>query len=138
MHKVLIAVDGSEHARKAVSFVAELAGSARLEAILLNVQPEPEIRSVALAREAVVTAERNDVRTATAAAEAALEVAGVPVTVCVEHGDPAHAIARLAKETDCDHIVMGTRGLGSLAGLVMGSVATKVLQLAHVPVTLVK
>jgi len=138
MHKILIAVDGSEHARKAVSFVADLAMGARLEAILLNVQPEPEIRSVALAREAVVTAERNEVRAATAAAETALKAAGVPVTVCVEHGDPAAAIVRLAAETDCDHIVMGTRGLGSLAGLVMGSVATKVLHLAHVPVTLVK
>ena len=33
---------------------------------------------------------------------------------------------------------MGTRGMGAVAGLVMGSVAQKVVHLAAVPVTLVK
>ncbi|HET9042709.1 MAG TPA: universal stress protein, partial [Burkholderiales bacterium] len=38
----------------------------------------------------------------------------------------------------CEGIVMGTRGLGSVATLVLGSVAHKVLHLTHVPITLVK
>jgi nucleotide-binding universal stress UspA family protein len=37
-----------------------------------------------------------------------------------------------------NHIVISTRGLGAVAGLVLGSVAMKVLQLAEIPVTLVK
>jgi nucleotide-binding universal stress UspA family protein len=37
-----------------------------------------------------------------------------------------------------ESIVMGTRGLGAMAGLVLGSVAMKVVQLARIPVTLVK
>ncbi|XOT98343.1 universal stress protein, partial [Alcaligenes pakistanensis] len=36
------------------------------------------------------------------------------------------------------HIVMGTRGLSALPGLVLGSVTTKVLSLVNVPVTLIK
>jgi nucleotide-binding universal stress UspA family protein len=52
--------------------------------------------------------------------------------------DPAQEIARLAAELDCDLIVMGTHGRGRIAGLVMGSVAMKVVHLSTVPVTLVK
>lgn len=138
MHKVLIAVDGSSHAAKAVAFVAGLARTAKLEAVLLNVQPEAEIRSIALNRDAVETAERDKTNTALIPARQVLEAAGVAVALRVEHGDPADAVVKVAAETACDHVVMGTRGLGSLAGLVMGSVATKVLHLTHLPVTLVK
>ncbi|MCJ9712965.1 universal stress protein, partial [Bordetella hinzii] len=41
-------------------------------------------------------------------------------------------------EKQCDRIVMGTRGLGAVGGLVLGSVAQKVIHLSPVPVTLVK
>ena len=53
-------------------------------------------------------------------------------------GEPAHVIAHYANEKAIDQIVMGTRGLGSVAGLVMGSVTTKVLSLTDVPVLLIK
>jgi nucleotide-binding universal stress UspA family protein len=48
------------------------------------------------------------------------------------------AIAALAWELGCDLIVMGTHGMGSIAGLALGSVASKVIHLAGVPVTVVK
>ena len=43
-----------------------------------------------------------------------------------------------ANRTGCDMICMGTRGMTAMSGLVMGSVATRVLHLARVPVLLVK
>jgi len=54
---------------------------------------------------------------------------------------PAHVaegIANFAREFDFDHIVMGSRGLGTIAGLLLGSKATKVIYLVDLPVTLVK
>jgi len=42
------------------------------------------------------------------------------------------------RDTECDAIIMGTRGMGSLANLVIGSVTTKVIHLVEVPVTLIK
>jgi nucleotide-binding universal stress UspA family protein len=55
-----------------------------------------------------------------------------------ERGEPAATIDQIGREESIDHIVMGTRGLGSIRGLLVGSVATRVLHLVEVPVTLVK
>jgi nucleotide-binding universal stress UspA family protein len=72
-----------------------------------------------------------------------LDAAGIEYTSHVEIGDVAQTIARYVRERHCDQVIMGTRGLGSggvgaLSGLLMGSIATKVLHLVDVPVTLVK
>ena len=59
----------------------------------------------------------------------------VCATACEE---PATAIVGFARKSKGDEIIMGTRGLGRLGGLLLGSTATRVVQLADVPVTLVK
>ena len=66
------------------------------------------------------------------------EAAGIVFKTLVRTGQPAEAIALVAREEDIKHIVMGTRGLGSIQGLLLGSVATKVIHLAEVPITLIK
>jgi nucleotide-binding universal stress UspA family protein len=53
-------------------------------------------------------------------------------------GDPASVIAEYVANKHCDAVIMGTRGLGPIGGLMMGSVASKVIHLVKVPVTLVK
>jgi nucleotide-binding universal stress UspA family protein len=135
-----VAVDGSEHALRAVGHVVKLhqeLGGVHVQ--LVNVEPEPiEWQTHGLEREAVedhlrVLAERK-----LQAARALLEKAGVPHETRVILGEPAPAIAKAAKDLGCGDIVMGTRGLGSVAGLVMGSVAMKVVHLTDLPVTLVK
>jgi nucleotide-binding universal stress UspA family protein len=55
-----------------------------------------------------------------------------------ERGPVAATIDRVAREEDVAHIIMGTRGLGGVRGLLLGSVTTQLLHLADVPVTLVK
>jgi nucleotide-binding universal stress UspA family protein len=62
----------------------------------------------------------------------------VPVKNVMVVGLAAAVILDQATRAGADEIVMGTRGLGQLGGLLMGSVAMKVVQLAKVPVTLVK
>lgn len=73
-----------------------------------------------------------------AAACQMLSAAGLPYELHVVSGDAAEAIAHCAREHQCELIVMGTRGMGAIAGLALGSVATKAIHLADVPVTLVK
>lgn len=69
----------------------------------------------------------------------ACEAAGTLFTVRVKRGPPAAVIHQIAGEEKANHIIMGTRGLGGIRGLLLGSVSTQVLHLVgNVPVTLVK
>lgn len=72
------------------------------------------------------------------AAQQKLDAAGRFHTTHIHVGQPAEVIGKMATELHCDLIVMGTHGRGPVAGLVMGSVATRVLHLAACPVLLVK
>ncbi|MDP1535845.1 MAG: universal stress protein, partial [Burkholderiales bacterium] len=64
--------------------------------------------------------------------------ARVPHETHVVRGPVAETIVRHARSLRCGEIVMGTRGMGDVARLVLGSVATRVVRLSRVPVTLVK
>jgi nucleotide-binding universal stress UspA family protein len=138
--KALIPVDGSPASLRAVDFAIEMAtqnpGSSL---VLLNVQ---NISAMALAG-AVIASDwqetaSQDSGEALNEAIGKLEAAGAVFKTLVRSGPPAETIAQVAREEDIQHIVMGTRGLGSVQGLLLGSVATKVIHLAEVPITLIK
>jgi nucleotide-binding universal stress UspA family protein len=59
------------------------------------------------------------------------------VRAFVKAGQPARTIVRFATDHDCDLIVLGARGMGSVEGYLLGSVSHKVTGLAHVPVLVV-
>lgn len=71
-------------------------------------------------------------------AEHVLRASGVAFASSTAEGDAAEQIVECAKKVGASEIVMGSRGLGRIAGLVMGSVTTKVVHLTKIPVTLVK
>jgi nucleotide-binding universal stress UspA family protein len=62
----------------------------------------------------------------------------VQVERLLEEGDPAAQILRVAQETNCDLIVMGSHGRTGLDRLLMGSVAEQVVRRASCPVLTVK
>lgn len=139
MTRILLAVDGSKAAERAARHVVALKTSGlRLEVLLLNVQPVwAPARSRDEKRERAhlhLEASEQDMR----AAKALLARAGIPFKDALRIGAAAENILKVAHEKHCDQIVMGTRGLGALSGLLLGSVATKVVQLSKVPVTLVR
>jgi nucleotide-binding universal stress UspA family protein len=138
--KVLLAVDGSDGALRAAKFVARLFAGREAHVDVVNVQapvPYGEILAAEV-RERLEQWKEEQGHLAAAGAMQALESARVPCRLRVVSGDPAPALAALAREIGAELIVMGTRGLGSLAGLALGSVAAKVVHLADAPVTLVK
>jgi len=71
-------------------------------------------------------------------AEQKLQEAGVDVIVEVVEGPPADAILRVADVRQPDLIVMGSRGHGDLASLLLGSVSHRMLAHTHVPVLIIK
>ena len=141
MRKALVPVDGSSNSDRAVQHVIALSGtSPAMDVVLLNVQPEIDDWQVRrfLKKEEVEAMEESKGGDALQSARALLDAAGLRYTPQVLIGPIAETIAKTALEQNCDGIVMGTRGLGAVAGALLGSVAAQVVHLADVPVTLVK
>jgi len=139
--KVLLSVDGSECSARATKFVAGLDDKTEnLEVHLVNVQPRGDewmVRRMLKAEE-LAKMEREWAESALAPAREILSKTGAKVIEHFEQGEVAKTIVQIAEQTQCDQIVMGTRGMSALGDLLMGSVANKVLHLAKVPVTFVK
>ena len=141
MFRILVAVDGSESSDRAVAHLLKKLGWYRekIEVHLLNVQAAlPSDVSRFITTDQLQGFHREQGVAALASARAVLDGARVSYVTHIGIGEPAHVIAHYANEKAIDQIVMGTRGLGSVAGLVMGSVTTKVLSLTDVPVLLIK
>jgi nucleotide-binding universal stress UspA family protein len=140
MRKILVPVDGSAPAEHALRHAIEAArrdGATTI--VLLNVQHALERwYKHGLMNEEALRHLREQGEDESAAARALLDEAGVIYDFDIVFGAPAEVIVRLAGERGCAEIVMGTRGLGDVENAFLGSVAHRVIQLAEIPVTLVK
>ena len=141
MPKVLLTIDGSESSDRAVKHLIHLVKSSHpMDVHLLNVQPpimSGEISFIATAK--TVESLHHDKGEKTAeSARALLDDAGIQYAFRIELGPIAETIAQYAQNNQCEQIIMGTRGMSAISNLILGSVATKVIHLAHAPVTLVK
>lgn len=137
--KVLLAVDGSEHALHAARTAADLARAMNSNEFRVVVAydfippylGEPNLQYAIDAR----------VNAAHEVMQAALAQLGtLPCEISTEliEGDSAEAILDVAETRKSDVIVMGSRGLGTLAGLLLGSTSQKVVAHAPCPVLIVR
>lgn len=137
--KILLPVDGSETSARAVQFVIQqtLNSKEAPELHLLNVQhPLPgTIKGVA---DQARQYHHDEGIKALANARKLLDDAKVPYTYHIGVGEVGEIVAHFVSDLKCDQVVMGTRGMSSVANMVLGSGATKVLHLVQVPVLLVK
>ena len=142
MRKILVPVDGSENALRALSYALKLAKENKAIGLhLLTVHQEPVIYGeiqVYVSREKMEELQRNHSMDILQPAVDAAKAAGVSYTSEILVGETASMIVKRADELNCDGIVMGTRGMSAVGNLVMGSVATKVVHLTKLPVTLIK
>lgn len=135
---ILLAVDGSEHALKAARLAGELARLTRANLwVVTSYDPipsylgEPNLSQIIAAR----TGEAES--TLATAMQAIGEIPGEIHKEILE-GPPAEAILNVANVRGIDLIVMGTRGLGRLAGALLGSQSQKVVSHASCPVMLAR
>jgi|SRR6185436_7904807 len=136
--RVLLAVDGSDDARAAGAWLAQLplpAGS-RLR-VVTAVSIPPSALDIPTVRE-FNTALREQAREAAEAARAQLAPGFAQSEVLVREGDAREVILTAAETWPADLVVMGARGLGAVAGLLLGSVSLGVARHAPCSVLVVK
>jgi nucleotide-binding universal stress UspA family protein len=139
--KLLVAVDGSPASLRAVNMAIEFAGGRQPASVILLTVPNPTMLGPDTGLMLAAWTEEEEERAGEEALKEAVakcQAAGIQFTTRNERGVPAVMIDQVARQENVDHIIMGSRGLGSVRGLLVGSVATKVLHLVNVPVTIVK
>lgn len=134
MERIMVAIDGSPDANRALDAAAELAEATGAELVILNIGGE--ISSAELRR--LASSDGDLGKRLKAIAGDILKQAGKraerlgvdAVSLQCEWGDPAETIIATAKRDKADVIVVGRRGRGRLSGLLLGSVSQKVASLA--------
>ncbi len=133
---ILIAVDGSDHSRQGVSAAIEVAKKFKSDVFVLHVRERDLGRAGAFPLETSEEANRLVAETVKTLREAGISVNGEVHGAVTGHA--ARDIVETARTRDSDLIVMGSRGLSDIAGLLLGSVTHKVMPLAHTPVLVVR
>jgi nucleotide-binding universal stress UspA family protein len=136
--KILVPIDGSTHSKKALEFACELAKKFETQLHLLHViQPPIRTQTMAVGMSSVTNEvsrkELDEIgrNLIGAARQLANDHECTEVITQVEAGSPAEHIIESAKKNHADLIVMGSRGLSDIAGLLLGSVSHKVTHLAE-------
>lgn len=143
MRNVLVAFDGSDSAKRAIQYLIDFARehSATLEVHLINVQQPPLVYGEYMTGDLIERIEESAAKQAQHLLDwpaEQLQAAGIPHSRHTAQGNIPEQIGLAVKKLGCDTVVMGTRGLGNFSGLLMGSVATRVVHEVPVPVLLVK
>jgi nucleotide-binding universal stress UspA family protein len=135
--KLLVAIDHSKHTEQVLTAARDLASLSHGEVWVLHLR-EREV----MPRTGFIDTESTDKAQAEVDAavqeftKAGIKAHGVVRTTV--YGYAAREIVEDAKSLDVSVIIMGTRGRGDLAGLVLGSTAHKVIHLADRPVLVVR
>jgi nucleotide-binding universal stress UspA family protein len=172
-HKILVPLDGSDHAAKALDIALDMAMARGAALVLVHVllrDAEPEELKRLARLEPLPEADRRQLEKVAPLSSTAMAVAAdyaritVPtdilrrvgahilaaaegqararglteVTTRLEDGEPARCILSVAEQAQADTIVMGSRGLGYVQGLLLGSVSHKVSHRATGTCVLVK
>jgi nucleotide-binding universal stress UspA family protein len=143
--KILLPLDGSERAERALDPAFQLAEQFGGEVILLRVAvPEPVLASLpGLSSrpyglyDAELRRDQEEAEAYLSALELQRRGAGVPIHTETISGAPAEMIATVAQEKAVDLIVMSTHGRSGVSRLLYGSVAEAVLRGARLPILLI-
>jgi nucleotide-binding universal stress UspA family protein len=137
--KILVATDASAASNRAVSMAAYMAACHEAELLILHVirdmqlptlvKKAPELEDFANAREDIL---RQVAENILQEAEVRAKKGGAKkIQTAIGSGDPASSVIGFAKRRNIDIIVIGTRGLGKIKEVLMGSVSRKIANSAE-------
>jgi nucleotide-binding universal stress UspA family protein len=134
----LVPIDGSEHAEKALTLALEMAEKHEACIEILTVVPgvvkDPEWMKVYTEK----MKENGEVMLSMALRKAKESKPEIKISKSLEEGVTVPKIFEVAKEGNHDIIIIGSRGLGFVKGFLLGSVSSKVVNQAEIPVLIVK
>ncbi len=138
--KILLATDGSENAIRAGDAAISLAQGLSLPSITIVhiVTTPPSESRMVQAKFDVHSLLETESRKRISRTLADCDNAGITYTLKVAIGDPVEEILTLVRNEQVDIVVIGSRGLGTLKGVLMGSVSQRITHLAPCPVLIVK
>lgn len=143
MRAILIATDGSRAASaaldEAIAIASETGGEVAAITVWRALQGDFGLAypSTAMLSD-LLEAERTHAESSLEEAASRADAAGVPIRVRLATGDPAECICAYAAEIDARMIAIGTRGYGTMASLLLGSVSDAVIRKAPCPVLVVR
>ena len=141
MKKIVLATDGSPSATRAARYVVRhlpfFGGKPKITLVNVDAPLAGSIES-ALGTAAVARLRQRNGNAAMRSVRRVLSQARVPFEERLLVGDAAETIARVARETRSDAIVMGSHGHGELASVLLGSVVNKLLSRSKIPVLVVR
>lgn len=140
MLKVLIPVDGSERSLDAVRHALVLVGRGlKMRVVVANVQSPANLYELVVAHDPAVLQEVSEAagRDLLRPAVELLQAAGLQVEQDVATGDPAHTLIEILERHGCDAVMLSAHGSSGLRTQI-GSVAHELVQIAPVPVTVVR
>jgi nucleotide-binding universal stress UspA family protein len=129
---ILVAVDGSTYSQQALPTAIEVAKKFGSDVFVLHVSEHDRGRAVVYPLETPADATRLVGHAVKAIRDAGITAKGERRDMAAGH--VAKAIVETATANQIDLIVMGSRGLSDVQGLLLGSVTHKVIQMAHIPV----
>lgn len=142
MKKILVPVDGSENSSRALEHAVSLAKNNDATAItilhIIDMPPTVYIESQKLLDQLLANFREESSRVLDRYRALAQKHGAKAVNITVMEGDAAKTIVDYAKRGGFDMIVMGSRGLGGVKGLLLGSVSMAVVQTSKMPVLIVK
>ncbi len=139
MSKILIAVDGSKEAVRALDYVVKRKRHGEsIEAYIVNVQPAVLPYGRLVTRSMIRDYQMQESEKVFGKADLKAKQSYLEADTYTEIGAPAECIIEFARKAKCDEIVMGSRGLGGIKGILLGSVVSKVVQISPIPVVVVK
>lgn len=133
-HKILVPVDGSEHSGRAVLHALDLARPQGAQITLMHCYDHIPLLIGGQARVELSSELRTESEALCQPFAQTLRQAGLDPVLLLCEGHPEKAIVEEARTGGYDLIVMGSRGLSDLEGMLLGSVAHRVLALAPCPV----
>ena len=134
---ILLAVDGSEYSKKALAYAQDMAETYRATLWLVHVFPSTSDLLGYDDFEKLYAKRKCTGQSILDAAQEMLGETAIEVREELVEGPEAESILNSAKNSQTDIIVMGTRGMGAIKGLLLGSVSRKVIHYAICPVMVV-